>query len=129
MKIKSIKTRKSTEVEKKLDIEILKEIEKKSKANKNFGSVSLSPKATQVEKMKYAIARDLVMFRTMSGMNQVEMAKLIGINKSRINEILHYRISKFSLDTLVQYLFTLKGRVNEVDKRIENISDSFDIAS
>ena len=81
--------------------------------------------------MKHSIARDLVIFKKMSEISQVEMAKIVGVDKSRITEILHYRISKFSLDTLIQYLFRLKGRVKIIDDRIEEISDLFtrDVAS
>ncbi len=128
MKIKYIGKRKSTQKEQAFDKEILNEVTRKSKS-KDFGSVALSPKASSIDKMKYSIARDMVIFLQKSEMSQVEMAKLIGINKSRISEILHYRLSKFSLDTLMKYLFTLKGIVKEVDQRIEEISGSFDIAS
>jgi|GEM_PF-1159630 len=128
MKIKSIKLKKATQKEQQLDKRILREVARKSKSKK-FGSIALPSKASNIDKMKYSIARDMVIFLQKSEMSQIEMAKLIGINKSRISEILHYRLSKFSLDTLMKYLFTLKGIVKEVDQRIEGISDSFDIAS
>jgi predicted XRE-type DNA-binding protein len=128
MKIKSIKLKKATPKDQRLDKEILKEVTKKART-KNFGSVALSPDASEIDKMKYSIARDMVIFLQKSEMSQIEMAKLIGINKSRVSEVLHYRLSKFSLDTLVKYLFTLKGLVKEIDRRIADISDSFDIAS
>ena len=127
MKIKSITKRQESAQEKKLVQGILKDIEKRKKS---LGSISPPSQVSYIEKMKYSVARDLVMFKKMSGVSQVEMAHLIGVNKSRITEILHYRVFKFSLDTLIQYLFKLKGRVKEVDDRIEEISHSFgDIAS
>ena len=125
MKIKSIKVRKESKTEKKVVHTILQDIEKHTKVKKIIGSISPADGASQIEKMKYAIAYDMVLFKQKSGISQTDMAKLIGVNKSRITEILHYRISKFSLDTLVQYLFKLEGRVKEIDDRIAEISDSF----
>ena len=125
MKIKSITKRQESDSEKKLVHAILKDIEKYTQGKKHVGSVAPTVNMSHIEKMKYSIARDLVMFKAMSGFSKIEMAKLIGVNKSRITEILHYRISKFSLDTLVQYLFKLEGQVKEIDARIEEISDSF----
>ena len=131
MKIKSIKKRKESDTEKKLVQTILKDLDKHTKGKKLIGPISPSSGMSQIERMKHSIARDLVIFKKMSEISQVEMAKIVGVDKSRITEILHYRISKFSLDTLIQYLFRLKGRVKIIDDRIEEISDSFtrDVAS
>ena len=131
MKIKSVRIREESDSEKKLVQAILKDIEKNTQGKKHVGSISPTANMSHIEKMKYSIVRDLVIFKKMSGFSQTEMGKLIGVNKSRITEILHYRISKFSLDTLIQYLFKLEGRVKETDDRIEEIWDSFtgDLAS
>jgi predicted XRE-type DNA-binding protein len=124
MKIISIIKRRESAKEKKQVQVILKDIEKNTRNKKTMGSVTPSSGASPMEKMKYSIARDLVMFKKLSGISQTEMAGLIGVDKSRITEILHYRIFKFSLDTLIQYLFRLEGRVREIDERIAEISHS-----
>ena len=124
MKIKSISKRKESDKEKKLAIGILKDIKKLAKNKKMIGSIAPSHHVSQIEKMKFSIARDLVMFKKISGISQTAMAKLIGVDKSRISEILHYRVVKFSLDTLIQYLFKLEGRLKEIDDRIKEISIS-----
>ena len=124
MKIKKVGTRKLTKDEIALD----KLVE--SKINKeNFGSIELPPNASEIEKMKFSIARDIVIFKLKSDMTQTEMANIIGVSKSRVSEILHYRLSKYSLDTLIKYLFALKGHVKETDRRIEVIADLFKIAA
>lgn len=124
MKIKKVGTRKLTKDEIALD----KAVKSKIK-NDKFGSLGLPPNATEIDKMKYSIARDIVIFKMKSEISQSEIAKIIGVSKSRISEILHYRLAKYSLDTLIKYLFALKGHVKEIDKRIEEIADMFKIAA
>ena len=124
MKIKKVGTRKLTKDEIALD----KAVESKLK-NDKFGSVGLPPNATDIEKMKFSIARDIIIFKLKSEISQNDMAKIMGVSKSRVSEILHYRLSKYSLDTLIKYLFTLKGHLRETDRRIEVIADLFKIAA
>jgi predicted XRE-type DNA-binding protein len=124
MKIKKIGTRTLTENEIALD----KIVNSKLK-NDKFGSVGLPPNATEIDKMKFSIARDIIFFKMKSEITQTEIAKIIGVSKSRISEILHYRLAKYSLDTLIKYLFALKGHVKEIDQRIEQIAGMFKIAA
>ena len=124
MKIKKVGTRKLTKDEIALD-----KIVKSKLKNDSFGSVGLPPDASEIEKMKFSIARDIIIFKLKSETSQTDMAKIIGVSKSRVSEILHYRLSKYSLDTLIKYLFALKGHVKETDRRIEVIADLFKIAA
>ena len=124
MKIKKVGTRKLTKDEIALD-----EAVKSKLKNDNFGSIGLSPNASEIEKMKFSVARDIIFFKLKSETSQTEMAKIMGVSKSRVSEVLHYRLSKYSLDTLIKYLFALKGHVLETDRRIEVIADLFKIAA
>lgn len=120
MKIKKVGTRKLSKSEILLD----KEVQKKIKSKK-VGSIGLSPSASEIDRIKFSIARDIIFFKTKSELSQTEIAEIIGVSKSRISEILHYRLSKYSLDTLVKYLFALKGHVAETDRRINDIVETF----
>ena len=124
MKIKKVGTRKLTKDEIALD-----KIVKSKLKNDSFGSVGLPSNASEIEKMKFSIARDILIFKLKSKTTQTDMAKIMGVSKSRVSEILHYRLSKYSLDTLLKYLFALKGHVKETDRRIEVIADLFKIAA
>jgi predicted XRE-type DNA-binding protein len=93
MKIKKVGTRKLTKDEIALDKTV-----KSNLKNDNFVSVGLPPNASEIEKMKFSIARDIVIFKLKSETSQTEMAKIMGISKSRVSEVLHYRLSKYSLD-------------------------------
>ncbi len=124
MKIKKVGTRKLTKDEIALD----KIVKSKLKSD-SFGSVGLPSNASEIEKMKFSIARDILIFKLKSKTSQTDMAKIMGVSKSRVSEILHYRLSKYSLDTLLKYLFALKGHVKETDRRIEVIADLFKIAA
>lgn len=124
MKIRKVGTRKLTKNE-----IILDEIIEKKIANDDFGSLGLPPNATEIDMMKYSIVQDIALFKLATKMSQTEISKLIGVSKSRISEILHYHISNYSLDTLIKYLFSLKGHVEEVDDRIEQIAKTFKIVA
>lgn len=124
MKIKKAGTRKLTKDEIALD----KTVKSKLK-NENFGSLGLPPNASEIEKMKFSIARDIIIFKLKSEISQSDMAKIMSVSKSRVSEILHYRLSKYSLDTLIKYLFSLKGNVKETDRRIVVISELFKIVA
>jgi len=124
MKIKKIGTRKHSKNEMILDKIITSKLK-----DDCFGSVGLPLNATEIDIMKFSIARDLIIFKMKSGISQTDMAKIIGVSKSRISEVLHYRLAKYSLDTLIKYLFSLKGHVKEIDKRIKDIANIFKIAA
>jgi len=91
-------------------------------AGESLGSYALGPDATAIDKMKYSVCRDLNVFRHLTGMPSIDLADKLGIDKSRISEILHYKIDKYSLDTLVGYLFKLRGIAKEIDRRIDVIT-------
>ena len=124
MKIKKVGTRKLTKDEIALD----KIVKSKLKSD-SFGSVGFPSNASEIEKMKFSIARDILIFKLKSKTSQTDMAKIMGVSKSRVSEILHYRLSKYSRDTLLKYLFALKCHVKETDRRIEVIADLFKIAA
>ncbi len=68
-----------------------------------MGSSILSPDATALEKFKYKLCELILIYRRKSGLKQKELAQLLGIDESRMSEILHYKIKKLSSDRLQEH--------------------------
>ena len=79
----------------------------KKKLAKAPGTALLPPDASTVERVKHEICRQIVIHMHAKTMTQRELAHKLGIAETRISEIVHYRIEKFTLDRLLGYLETL----------------------
>jgi predicted XRE-type DNA-binding protein len=78
------------------------------------GSRLLPPNATAVERAKYNLCREFVIYLQEKKMTQRDLAKKLKTTEARISEIVHYHLDKVTTDRLVGYLgvirpeFTLK---------------------
>jgi predicted XRE-type DNA-binding protein len=71
-------------------------------------SVLIPNDATDVEKIKFELCKNFIIYLREHKMSQVELANLLGVDKSRINWIVKYRIEHFSID----YLYSLLKQLN-----------------
>ena len=71
-------------------------------------SILLPEDASDVDKIKYELCRNFVVHIRKSNITQVELANKLGVDKSRINWIVKYRIEHFSID----YLYGLLKQLN-----------------
>ncbi|MBI4404264.1 MAG: XRE family transcriptional regulator [Deltaproteobacteria bacterium] len=83
----------------------LKEI--RSKTNLVRGTAMLAPNATPLEKAKFELCKQLIIYMQDHGLSQRQLAEELGVVESRISEVVHYRIRKLTLDRLVKYHQTL----------------------
>lgn len=67
-------------------------------------SVILSEDANSVDKIKYKICRQFIIHINKNKMTQTELANKLGINKSRVSWVVHYRIEHFTIDRLYNLL-------------------------
>lgn len=67
------------------------------------GSYILPPNASAVDRTKYELCKRVLLYMHRKGLSQRQLAKLMGVPETRVSEIVHYRISKFTLDRLVEY--------------------------
>lgn len=84
----------------------LKKIRKKMYKVK--GSQGLSSTASSIDRAKYDICEQILIYMKKHKINQRELANTLDTTESRVSEILHYRIEKFTLDRLICYLQMLK---------------------
>ncbi len=87
----------------------LKRIRKKLARTK--GTQMLPPDATPLERAKHEICKQILIYKQKKKINQRELAKQLETSETRVSEILHYRIQKFTLDRLVSYLQMIKPMV------------------
>jgi len=66
-------------------------------------SRSLPVNASIAEKVKYKICEKFSAYIIDKDISQAELARQIGVDPSRINEIVKYRIDLFTIDKLVDF--------------------------
>jgi len=76
------------------------------------GSYILPPDAGAVEKAKYEVCKHILIFMHKKGFTQRQLAKKMDIPETRVSEIVHYKIGKFTLDKLVSYYEKLNPKVS-----------------
>ena len=85
------------------------EIEKK--LAKSLPSKNLPENATPVEKTKYELCAHFVRYFKAAKITQKEMAKQLGVTESRVSEILHYYIERFTIDKLLILLHRIRPEI------------------
>jgi len=81
--------------------EVLKELENVE------GSRMLEENASVVDKMKFELCAQFIIYRREHGMGQKELADKLGIDQALMSKILRYRFDDFTLDRLIRYLEVL----------------------
>jgi predicted XRE-type DNA-binding protein len=83
----------------------------RKKLSRGAASYVLPPDASAVEKAKYDVCRQILVYMHTKGLNQRELAAKASIPETRVSEVVHYHIWKFTLDRLMGYLEKLNPRV------------------
>ncbi|MCM2279988.1 MAG: helix-turn-helix domain-containing protein [Oligoflexia bacterium] len=71
--------------------------------DKTAYSYVLPPDAGPIDRAKYDVCRKILKFKMEKHLSQRQVAEMIGVPETRVSEILHYKIWKFSLDRLLEY--------------------------
>lgn len=75
------------------------------------GTLMVGPSSSPAEKFRWDLCQNLVKYMNEKGLSQVEFAKLLRIDQSRISEIVNHRIDKVSTDKLISYNEEINPRV------------------
>jgi len=90
-----------------------KELKKMSKKlSKVEGSYVLPSDASALEGAKYEICRHILIYMHRKGFSQRELALKIQVPETRVSEVVHYRIWKFTLDRLIGYYEKINPKVS-----------------
>ena len=82
----------------------LKRVRKKlSDPNYRGGNLALPKNATEVDRAKYHLCQLIARYQRERGLLQKDIARRIGVDESRISDILRGKIESFTLDRLISY--------------------------
>jgi predicted XRE-type DNA-binding protein len=76
----------------------------RKKLEKAEGSLVLSKNATALEKFRYEICRQFVIYCRDHDLKSKELAKIVGVDESIMSKVLRYRNERFTTDKLIQML-------------------------
>ncbi len=74
------------------------------------GSRGLPLNATLLDRFKWDLCGELVRYCVEHDLSQRALAKKLHVSESRISEVVHYHIDKFTADRLTNYLDKLKPK-------------------
>ena len=83
--------------------EFEKYLEKVENPNYQGGSLALPENATSVEKAKYQLCKQMIIYKREKQLSIEKIAKQIDLNETEVEDILHYRINYFTLEGLMNY--------------------------
>jgi predicted XRE-type DNA-binding protein len=94
------------------DTKVLARIrESLSDPNYQGGNVALPESANEADRAKYQICQLIARYQREHAVLQKEIARQIGVDESRISDILRGRIEGFTLDRLISYAEKLHPRL------------------
>ena len=105
--------------------EFEKYLQKIEDPNYQGGSWALSPRASSLDKSKYAICEKVVCYKQDNNLSIEEIAQKIELSRAETEDILHYHLDYFTLDRLVFYVDKLLFPDQEIKLSIEKSSTPF----
>ena len=76
----------------------------RKKLDKADGTLLISPDASTLEKFRYEICRQFVIYQREHNLKSKDLAKLVNIDESLMSKVLRYRHQRFSTDRLIEML-------------------------
>jgi predicted XRE-type DNA-binding protein len=73
------------------------------KLRKVEGTLMVGPSSSSAEKFRWELCQNLVRYMVENNLSQVDFAKLLKVDQSRVSEIVNHRIDKVSTDKLISY--------------------------
>ena len=74
------------------------------------GTRMLPPNAGPVDRFKYELCRQIVIYLMEKKITQRELAKKLKTTEARVSEIVHYHLDKVTTDRLIGYLGVIRPR-------------------
>lgn len=67
------------------------------------GTLMVGPSSSPAERFRWELCQNLVKYMRINELSQVEFARLLKIDQSRVSEIVHHRVDRVSTDKLISY--------------------------
>lgn len=71
------------------------------KLEKAEGTLALKPDATPLERFRFDLCQKFLKYKKSHGVNQKEIAEILGVDDAKVSKILRHRIEEFSTDRLI----------------------------
>jgi predicted XRE-type DNA-binding protein len=81
--------------------------EMREKLSKGPASKPIPKNASPVDKVKYQICKEFVVYKNSQKMTQKALAEKVGTDEALMSKILHYHIDEFTIDRLMKFLSAL----------------------
>ncbi len=79
----------------------------KIKSGKIKPTEIIDKNASPIDKMKFNICQKILRFKREKNYSNLELSEIIGVGPAVVSRILHCQISKFKVDSLLTYYFSL----------------------
>jgi predicted XRE-type DNA-binding protein len=86
-------------------LDFINKVEKKAKKG-NIPRL-LPANASPEEKLKYSLCKLFVRFAVKNEMKSVDLAKMLNLPKTRISDVVNYKIDNYTVDRLLTYAWKL----------------------
>ena len=93
------------------EAEIERVIKRVMQPNYRRINIGLRPDANELDKAKYNICQSISKYKRINKLTPSKLAKKIGINEEKTEDILFGRINSFNLDELAHYTEKLNGHL------------------
>ncbi len=98
-------------------LDIIKDAQKKAKKREMVSITDKSQLSTE-DKFKISLCKYFVQYLNENELKPIDLHKKTGIEQSRISEIIHYKITKFTIDKLLGWLRLLAEHSAKVREHI-----------
>ena len=88
----------------------------KIKSGKIRATHLIDDSATPIDKMKFNICQAILLFKREHNFSNLELSEILDVGPAVISRILHCQITKFKVDSLLSYYFSLV--ISSKDKKL-----------
>lgn len=110
-------------------VDQLEKYVKEAKANLKKGAVPTISNKTQLtteDRLKISLCKIFVRFIVDEGLKLNELSDMTGIEYTRLSEVVNYKVTKFKIGKLIEYLDALSKHNSEVKQHIKFLEEVFE---
>jgi len=107
-------------------LDILKDVKLKAK-KRQLTTISDKSQLSTEDKFKISLCKFFVQYLNEHKMKPIDLHKQTGIEQSRISEILHYKITKFTIDKLLVWLNVLAHHSPKIREHLHFLEEAMSL--
>lgn len=107
-------------------LDIIKEAKSKAK-RRQLTTISDKSQLSTEDKFKISLCKFFIQYLNEHKMKPRELYELTGIEQSRISEILHYKITKFTIDKLLSWLNILAEHSPKIREHLHFLEEAMNM--